>query len=124
MDDLCSCGRVIEHPARGRRRQWCVVCSPPDMRNKRAPVVQLPVRAPEESEFSLTAATRKALEDAGVIDTWQAAACLALSTLIDSAKHGASGAAGNTRAHREAMQFALADTGQDADIITAIFSER
>jgi|SRR5215208_2424677 len=121
MDDVCSCGRIIVQPETGRRRQKCFICSPRDKRDQRAPVLQLPVRAPDGP--TLASATRKALEDAGVLGTWQGAACMALTELIDSAKHGASGAAGNVRAHREAVQFALADSGADADVIDLIFAE-
>jgi hypothetical protein len=65
------------------------------------------------------------LEGAGILDTWQAVSCLKLAELIDSAKHGASGAAGNTKALREAISYAMSSTGADkeADIIFAIFSE-
>jgi hypothetical protein len=43
--DVCVCGRVIEHPAPGRRRKKCSVCSPVRERHnasRRAPVIKLP----------------------------------------------------------------------------------
>jgi hypothetical protein len=58
-----------------------------------------------------------------VLDTWQGASCVALSSLIDSGRHGASGAAGNVRALREAMGFALIDVGEDADVIALLFAD-
>jgi hypothetical protein len=99
----------------GSNRLNCYECRP-----VRQTVVPLP---PVDDELSLTRLTKKALDDAGMLQTWQGAACVALSQLIDSGRHGASGAAGNVRAHREAVQFALANTGEDADIITAIFAD-
>jgi hypothetical protein len=50
---------------------------------------------------------------------------IALSRLIDAGKHGASGAAGTIRAHRDAMAVALdaADTGETADVIELLFRE-
>jgi hypothetical protein len=65
------------------------------------------------------------LSKAGILQSWQAAAVLALSRLIDAGKHGASGAASTIRAHREALEYALdsADTGKTADVIQAIFGK-
>jgi hypothetical protein len=125
MDDLCAeCGRIIEEqPATGRRRKYCHRCSPPDRRQRasrgRAPVVQLPVRDPGEP--TLVGLTRKALDDAGVGGTWKAEAAIAVARLIDNEKYGASGAASNVRAHREAVQFALADSSAELDAIDLIF---
>lgn len=67
--------------------------------------------------------TKKALSEAGVLETWQGMACVRLAQLIDENKHGASGAASNVKAHREAMSVAMADSGTDADIIDLIFGE-
>jgi hypothetical protein len=108
--DVCRCGRLIEQPETGRRRRWCLVCSPRVMKDRQAEVVQLPVPDPDQPG-SLVYASRKALEAAGVDQGWKAEAVYAVARLIDAQKHGASGAAGNVRCHREAMQFCL----QDAD---------
>jgi hypothetical protein len=109
-----TCKRKFTRPV-GSNRLNCYTCRP-----VRATVVQLP---PVDDELSLTTLTMKALADAGVLKTWQGAACVKLAELIDWGRHGASGAAGNVRAHREAMAFALADTGQEADVISMIFAD-
>jgi hypothetical protein len=59
------------------------------------------------------------------LQSWQAAAALALARLCDSGKFGASGPAGVVRAHADAMAVALdaADTGETADVISMIFAE-
>jgi hypothetical protein len=41
--------------------------------------------------------------------------------LIDSGRHGHSGAAQNVRAHRDAMEIALASGRKKADVIDVIF---
>jgi hypothetical protein len=118
--DVCGCGRVIVQPERGRRRQKCFVCSPFRDRSKRrlSNIVALPVREPESVD-SLTAATRGALADAGVLDTWQGVAAIRLAEWVDA---GSSNAALLVKAHREALEFALADAGNKADVIDMIFS--
>lgn len=67
--------------------------------------------------------TKRALRDAGVLDSWQGLAAIRLAELIDSGKHGASGPAGTVKAHREAMTVALADSGKKADVIDLIFAD-
>jgi hypothetical protein len=121
--DVCGCGRVIVQPDVGRRRQKCFVCSPRDMRDRRVsnPVTALPVRDP--GELTLVGLTRKALDKAGVLESWQAAAALALAALIDA---GGRDAARNVVAHRDATNYALQSAGDDAkvlDIIDRIFSD-
>jgi hypothetical protein len=75
-------------------------------------------------EGPLAKHSKQALDKAGILASWQGAAVMALAKLIDSGRHGASGAAGTIRAHREAMGVALdaADT-DEADIISMIFRE-
>jgi hypothetical protein len=122
-DGICDCGRVIVQPEIGRHRRKCYICSPPDRRDRserRAPVVTLPVREPDPSELTLVEATRAALAEAGIGQSWEGVACVKLAELIDSAKHGASGAAGNTKAHREAMQYALSSAGANADVLDIV----
>jgi hypothetical protein len=109
-----ACGKKFTRRL-GSNRLNCYECRP-----VRQTVVPLP---PVDDELSLTRLTKKALEDAGVLMTWQGAACVALATLIDSQKHGASGAAGNVKAHREAVQFAIAESGEDADVISLLFAD-
>jgi hypothetical protein len=58
-----------------------------------------------------------------VLATWQGAAALKLAQLIDSGKHGTSGAAQNVKAHREAMAVALAAAAKEADVISLIFRD-
>jgi hypothetical protein len=67
--------------------------------------------------------TVQQLRSGGVLETWQAMACIKLAELIDSGKHGASGPAGTIKAHREAMAIALADSGKKADVIDMIFAD-
>lgn len=78
----------------------------------------------QDQEGKLTRLTRLRLEELGVTETWQAAAVMALAELIDSGKHGTSGAAGTIKAHREAMAVAEALSDVDSgDVIDAIFGE-
>lgn len=109
-----KCGKKFTRRL-GSNRLNCYECRP-----VRQTVVQLP---PVDDELSLTRLMKKALNDAGMLQTWQGAACVALSQLIDSGRHGASGAAGNVRAHRESMAVALANTGEEADVIFQIFAD-
>lgn len=51
-------------------------------------------------------------------------AAIRVAQLIGAGEHGASGAAGTIRAHREATQFALAAAGEEADVISMIFAPR
>jgi hypothetical protein len=87
-----------------------------------AQVVQLPVREINPDE-GLVGATRRTLEEWGMLDRWEGIVCVRLAELIDAGKHGASGAAGTVKSHRESMAFALqqSDVGE-ADIIQMIFS--
>jgi hypothetical protein len=91
--------------------------------SRAAEVVQLPVTHIDE-EFSLTALSKKALEDAGVLMTWQGMAAVKLAELIDTNRHGRSGAANNVKAHREAMAVALQNAKRGADVISRIFAAR
>ena len=75
-------------------------------------------------ESTMTALTRQKLEKEGVVDTWQAMACIKLAQLIDSGKHGASGPAGTIRAHREAMVIALAEGGKKASVLGFVYGEQ
>jgi hypothetical protein len=112
-----ECHRTFTR-ALGTNRRYCFECHP-----ARETVVELPRRQEPDPEHSLTAASRRTLVEAGVEDTWQAEAVLALARLVDENRHGPSGAAANVRAHRDAMSFALQDSGEEADVITMIFSE-
>jgi hypothetical protein len=89
----------------------------------RADVIALPVRDPD-APGSLTSASHKALDAAGVLGTWQAEAALVVARLVDQGRHGASGIAANIRAHRQCMEFALqsgTDGAQVLDLIDRIF---
>jgi hypothetical protein len=111
-----TCNRKFTRPV-GSNRLNCYTCRP-----VRATVVQL---SPVDDPLSLAALSQKALEEAGAWGTWQAAAAMALARLIDSGRHGAGGASGNIRAHREALAYALQDGGNDAavlDIVDRIFA--
>jgi hypothetical protein len=122
VDGVCDCGRLIQQPEVGRRRQKCFICSPRDMRDRRVSsprnsVIVLPPR--DSDEPTLFSLTRRALDKAGVLESWPAAAALKLAEHIDA---GGRDAARLVVAHRDAMAFALQDAGDDADIITAIFN--
>ena len=120
MDELCECGRVIVQPPTGRRRRKCFICSPRDKRDRRrADLITLPVRDPEAPD-SLTSASRKALDAAGVLGTWQAEAALVVARLVDRGRHGASGMAANIRAHRQCMEFALQSATKDAQVLDLV----
>ena len=109
-----TCHRRFTRP-QGSSRLNCFECRP-----TRSAVLQLP--PPGDDELSLTTLTKKALADAGVLQTWQGAAVLTLARLIDSGKHGTSGPARNVKAHREAMAIAIAAAAKKADVITRIFA--
>lgn len=125
---VCSCGRSITQPARGRRRTKCEACSPPDRRqrpDKLAPLVGSVVNLPQKraGRLSLTARTLASLEEAGRVDTWQGEAALQAAELIDAREYTAQGAAALFKTHREALDFALAGAGDSADVIDLIFSD-
>jgi hypothetical protein len=111
-----TCHRRFTRPV-GSSRLNCFVCRPSRASN----VMQLP--PPADDGLSLTTLTKKALADAGVLATWQGVAALKLAQLIDSGKHGTSGAAQNVKAHREAMAVALAAAAKEADVISLIFRD-
>jgi hypothetical protein len=120
MDEICECGRVIVQPATGRRRQKCFICSPRDKRDRRrADLIALPVRDPDAPD-SLTSASRRALDTAGVLGTWQAEAALVVARLVDDGRHGASGIAAIIREHRQCMEFALQSATEDAQVLDLI----
>jgi hypothetical protein len=125
--DVCDCGRVIEQPKVGHRRLKCLICSPrrdrPN-RRKAATIVQLPDRK-VDPDSGLTGATKRALEEWGMLERWEGAAALAIALLIDEGRHGASGAAGNVRGHRDAMRYALeqSPSANDEDVIVKLFRE-
>jgi hypothetical protein len=126
--EKCSYGRPLLQPPTGRRRSRCFTCSPRDTRDRRKPQAQilaLPTRDPDAPD-SLTTASRKALEAAGVLSTWQAEAALVVARLVDRGRHGASGIAANIRAHRQCMEFALHSAtkdGQVLDLVDRIFRD-
>jgi hypothetical protein len=124
MDDVCQCGRVIVQPEVGRPRKMCLVCSPTVRYQQRKAVTQLPVRPPDDGP-TLVSLTKRTLDAAGVLDSWQGVAAVRVAELIDSQKHGASGASGTIKCHRESMQYALqaADSAVDADVIDWIFKD-
>ena len=113
----------------GTNRVFCFKCRP---ERTSATVTSLPSAQNGQSHDqdgedqdqgpTLVDFTKEALEQAGVLESWQGAAAMELAKLIVAGKHGASGAAGTIKAHREAMSVALADSGEEADIITMIFA--
>lgn len=122
-----KCGNRFTR-VQGTNRLNCYDCTP--QRNG-ATVTSLPgvqnqdqTGENQDQDGPLTRLTRLRLEELGVTETWQAAAVMALAVLIDTGKHGASGAAGTIRAHREA--FAVVEALSDVDtgdVIDMIFNE-
>ena len=119
------CGNRFTRP-QGTNRLNCYDCRP---ERKAATVTSLP--GAQNGEMppdpfldgpTLVDFTKEALEEAGVLESWQGAAAMELAKLIVAGKHGASGAAGTIKAHREAMSVALVDSGEDADVIDLIFA--
>lgn len=127
--NICDCGRFIEQPRTGRRRDKCKVCRPPQRRarNQTAPVIGLPAPAPGPdgasgpSRRSLAAATLADLSRVDRADTTDGIAALHLAELIDAGGYNAAGAAALVKAHREALVVALEGTAPTADVIDAIF---
>jgi hypothetical protein len=60
-----------------------------------------------------------------MLDRWEGAAALAIARLIDEGRHGASGAAGNVKGHRDAMRHAMeqSPSADDEDVIVRLFRE-
>ena len=108
-------------PRRGTNRLHCYECKPERSGN----VVPMHPMHPPSEENSLTSLTRQTLADVGRENTWQGMAAIRLAELVDSGFgfNGATGAASTVKAHREAMQVALADSGKKADVIDMIFAD-
>lgn len=125
MADICDCGRTIEQPATGRPRRKCKVCSPPRSRRPTAPV--LPMRASSQPgpaakpRPTLEERTRAELQEVGRDETSAGVAALALAELFDAGGYNAQGAAALVKAHREALELALAGAHSEADVIELIF---
>lgn len=111
----CATCRKQFTPALGTNRINCYECRP-----VRSKVVELKPQGDDDAG-SLTAASLRALTEAGVEQSWQAAAAIALARLIDSGRHGAGGAASNIREHRTAMSVAFADSDATPDAVDLIF---
>jgi len=118
-----KCSARFTRP-QGTRRIYCYECRPEAPKVVQFPGEQFAKSDVDQEDGPLTKLTREALDEGGVLDTWQGAAAMALAKLIDTGKHGASGAAGTIKAHREAMGVALADSGEEADVISMIFAEQ
>jgi hypothetical protein len=125
---------MINQPATGRRRTKCEECSPRRERpERRASVLQMPGRGSEGSgqaargagstRRTLTAATLADLTAAGREDTTKGVAALQLAELVDAGGYTAQGAAALVKAHREALELALAGAKVDADVIDLIFGQ-
>jgi hypothetical protein len=118
---------MIEQPKTGRRRTKCEVCSPRRERpDRKAPVLQLADRslqATTSARRTLTAATLTDLAAAGREDTTKGVAALQLAELVDAGGYTAQGAAALVKAHREALDLALAGAQVDADVIDLIFGQ-
>jgi hypothetical protein len=112
-----KCHQQFTRP-QGTNRLYCFECRP----ERKSNIVELPMQEPEDGP-TLVGLTREALAAVGRDRTWQGLAAIRLAELIDQNRHGASGAAGNVKAHREAMAIALAGAGEDADVIDMIFAE-
>lgn len=114
----------------GSNRLFCFDCRPERTNSGNSKIInanfgqnQDQTGENQDQEGKLTRLTRLRLEELGVTETWQAAAAMALAELIDSGKHGTSGAAGTIKAHREAMAVAEALSDVDSgDVIDAIFA--
>ena len=117
-----TCKKQFTRP-QGTNRLYCFDCRPERKLAYLPSANSQPVDRSDDDGPTLTDLTKKALDEGGVLETWQAVAAIRLAQLIDSGKHGASGAAGTIKAHREAMAVALADVGDSADVIDLIFQE-
>lgn len=117
-----NCKKQFTRP-QGTNRLYCFDCRPERKLAYLPSANRVEEPDPEHDGPTLTDLTKKALEEGGVLDTWQGVAAIRLAELIDTGKHGASGAAGTIKAHRDAMGVALADSGSDADVIDLIFSD-
>jgi len=127
-----GCHKQFTRP-QGSNRLKCFDCSPERRKSADSKIInanfggnQDQQGENQDQEGKLTRLSRLRLEELGVTETWQAASVLALAVLIDTGKHGASGAAGTIKAHREAMAIAeaLSDVEKKADVISWIFEKQ
>jgi hypothetical protein len=58
------------------------------------------------------------------LNTWHGSAALTAAKLVDAGGYTAQGAAALLKAHREAMDVALAGAASSADVIDLIFSDQ
>ena len=116
-----NCRRRFTRP-QSTNRLYCFECRP-ERKQVVDNVVNLPPSLANEDVPTLVSLTKTALREADRLDSWQAMACIKLAELIDSGKHGTSGPAGTIKAHREAMQVALAGANQKANKVTRMFAE-
>jgi hypothetical protein len=122
---VCNCGRVIEQPKAGRRRKYCLICSPQDdgkSKAKRAlaAVGALPPVQPVEPP-ALVVATRAELEQAGRSETPEGIVVLTLAAQIAAGGGTAAGLAALIREFHASKARALAGADADADVIDGIF---
>lgn len=118
-----KCSQRFTRP-QGTNRLYCYDCRPERTKVVPFPGEQFAKPNDDQEDGPLTALVKKELEEAGVLETWQGESAVALAKLIDTGKHGASGAAGTIKALREAMGVALADSSEEADVISMIFADQ
>ncbi len=122
---VCNCGRVIEQPKAGRRRKYCLICSPQDdgkSKAKRALAAVAPIAAgPLEAPPALVVATRTELEQAGRSETPEGIVVLTLAAQIAAGGGSAAGLAALVREFHASKARALAGAEADADVIDGIF---
>ena len=83
-------------------------------------MLELPKRD-EPAETTLRGATLADLSRAGRESSTHGLAALHLATLVDAGGYTAQGAAALVKAHREALEVAMAGAESEADVIDMIF---
>lgn len=128
--DACDCGRVIDQPATGRRRRKCLICSPPDKRDRSvkplpsAPTVTTIGPAPDAGPGPIEAATLAELDAAERTSSSAGVEALHLAHLLDAGGYTAAGAAVLAKARREALAVALANARPADDAVTELQRRR
>jgi hypothetical protein len=123
MPDCRKCNKPIPlQKGPGQPRAYCEVCRPPRTGQEAAPVVSIAPSAKRTAK-TVAASTLADLERAGQEETTEGVVALHLAELLDAGQYTAQGAAALVKAHREALDLALAAGQSDADVIDLIFGE-
>ena len=123
MADTCACGRKIEHPATGRPRQRCEVCSP---RKSRGKVVSIsaPEVKHERGQRTIADVVRENLERAGRADTADGIAAIYAAEMLAAGGGTMAAAAALLKELRSASAEALKGAQTEESVIDELRRRR